>query len=163
MSSAAISKHVILCPPYVMFLNSAFHSATESSQTSHIFERYTWKDQTHTPSIAFRHLPPRKDVVNQCLEFGLNPVHSTADTTRNDLSTLLYHRALNEPTQLESTAHTEGPKPVHSTTSHEMTKLRRAPYHTQKDLTQSAAIHSAKGPKPVYISGYTSCTPQGMT
>ena len=24
----------------------------------------------HTPSIAFRHLPPRKDVVNQCLEFG---------------------------------------------------------------------------------------------
>ena len=23
----------------------------------------------HTPSIAFRHLPP-KDVVNQCLEFG---------------------------------------------------------------------------------------------
>ena len=26
----------------------------------------------HTPSIAFRHLPPRKDVVNQCLEFGLS-------------------------------------------------------------------------------------------
>ena len=24
----------------------------------------------HTPSTAFRHLPPRKDVVNQCLEFG---------------------------------------------------------------------------------------------
>ena len=25
---------------------------------------------SHTPSIAFRHLPPgRKDVVNQCLEF----------------------------------------------------------------------------------------------
>ena len=23
----------------------------------------------HTPSIAFRHLPPRKDVVTQCLEF----------------------------------------------------------------------------------------------
>ena len=23
----------------------------------------------HTPTIAFRHLPPRKDVVNQCLEF----------------------------------------------------------------------------------------------
>ena len=23
------------------------------------------------PNIAFRHLPPRKDVVNQCLEFGL--------------------------------------------------------------------------------------------
>ena len=29
------------------------------------------KDHTHshTPTIAFRHLPPRKDVVNQCLEF----------------------------------------------------------------------------------------------
>ena len=25
----------------------------------------------HTPNIAFRHLPWRKDVVNQCLEFGL--------------------------------------------------------------------------------------------
>ena len=24
----------------------------------------------HTPNIAFRHLPPRKDVVNKCLEFG---------------------------------------------------------------------------------------------
>ena len=24
---------------------------------------------SHTPGIAFRHLPPRKDVVNQCLEF----------------------------------------------------------------------------------------------
>ena len=28
---------------------------------------------THTPSIAFRHLPPRKDVVNQCLEFASLP------------------------------------------------------------------------------------------
>ena len=27
---------------------------------------------THTPSIAFRHSPPGKDVVNQCLEFALN-------------------------------------------------------------------------------------------
>ena len=26
----------------------------------------------HTPSIAFRHLPPRKDVVNQCLQFALS-------------------------------------------------------------------------------------------
>ena len=25
----------------------------------------------HTPSIAFRHLHPRKDVVNECLEFGM--------------------------------------------------------------------------------------------
>ena len=24
------------------------------------------------PSTAFRHIPPRKDVVNQCLEFGYN-------------------------------------------------------------------------------------------
>ena len=82
MSSAAIYKHAILCHTFIMFFNSAFHCATESSRkTSHIFERYTWKDQTHTPSIAFRHLPPRKDVVNQCLEFGPNSVHSTADTT----------------------------------------------------------------------------------
>ena len=31
--------------------------------------------QNHTPSIAFRHLPPkrRKDVVNQCLEFAVVP------------------------------------------------------------------------------------------
>ena len=34
-----------------------------------------------------------------------------------------------------------------------MTKLRRAPYHTQKDLTQSKVIRSTKGPNPVYISG----------
>ena len=26
--------------------------------------------KTHTPSTACRHLPPRKDVINQCLEFG---------------------------------------------------------------------------------------------
>ena len=33
------------------------------------------KGSTHTPSIAFRHLPPgRKDVVDQCLEFGLAAV-----------------------------------------------------------------------------------------
>ena len=25
---------------------------------------------THTPSTVFRHLPPREDVVNQCLVFG---------------------------------------------------------------------------------------------
>ena len=28
------------------------------------------KNLTHTPSIAFRHLPPKKDVVNQRLESG---------------------------------------------------------------------------------------------
>ena len=28
-----------------------------------------WLEGTQTTSIAFRHLPPRKDVVNQCLEF----------------------------------------------------------------------------------------------
>ena len=28
----------------------------------------------HTPSTTFWHLPPRKDVINQCLEFGLAPV-----------------------------------------------------------------------------------------
>ena len=31
---------------------------------------------THTPSIAFRHLPPKKDVVNQCLEFETELEHS---------------------------------------------------------------------------------------
>ena len=31
--------------------------------------------QTHTSDTAFRHLPPwRKDVVNQCLEFGPDTV-----------------------------------------------------------------------------------------
>ena len=29
-----------------------------------------WLDGYHTPSIPFRHLPWRKDVLNQCLEFG---------------------------------------------------------------------------------------------
>ena len=33
--------------------------------------QHCWsRGATHTPSIAFRHLPQRKDVVNQCLEFG---------------------------------------------------------------------------------------------
>ena len=32
----------------------------------------------HTPSIAFWHLPPRKDVVNQCLEFDSPSVPSQA-------------------------------------------------------------------------------------
>ena len=31
----------------------------------------------HTPSIAFRQPPPRKDVVNQCLEFGTHILCST--------------------------------------------------------------------------------------
>ena len=40
-------------------LFAAVSGSTESSQS-----------QSHTPSLAFRHLPPRrKDVVNQCLEF----------------------------------------------------------------------------------------------
>ena len=34
----------------------------------------------HTPSIVFRHLFPRKDVVNQCLEFGRKVVCSLADS-----------------------------------------------------------------------------------
>ena len=29
----------------------------------------------HTPCIAFRHLPPRKDVANQCLEFVLGVMY----------------------------------------------------------------------------------------
>ena len=28
---------------------------------------------SHTPYIAFRHLPPKKDVINQYLEFGTTP------------------------------------------------------------------------------------------
>ena len=32
---------------------------------------------THTPSIAFRHLPQTKDVVNQCLECDLHQAVST--------------------------------------------------------------------------------------
>ena len=37
------------------------HIHAETEQNSH----------TDTPSIVFRHLPPRKTVVNQCLEFAL--------------------------------------------------------------------------------------------
>ena len=36
---------------------------------------------SHTPSTAFRHLPPTKDVVNQCLEFATELVdHEPAYT-----------------------------------------------------------------------------------
>ena len=35
-----------------------------------MFGRKSSDFTTHTPSIAFRHLPPRKDIVNQCLEFA---------------------------------------------------------------------------------------------
>ena len=31
---------------------------------------------SHTLSIAFRHIPPKKDVVNQCLEFDLAHVYA---------------------------------------------------------------------------------------
>ena len=37
-----------------------------------------------TPSAAVRHLPPRKDVVNQCLEFGLS--HISTRTFRRALT-----------------------------------------------------------------------------
>ena len=38
-------------------------------------------DQFHIPSIAFRHLPPRKDVVKQSLEFGSVSVTCTRSVT----------------------------------------------------------------------------------
>ena len=31
----------------------------------------------HTPSIAFRHLPPKKDVVNQRMEFVVDVIQAT--------------------------------------------------------------------------------------
>ena len=36
----------------------------------------------HTPSTAFRHLPPRKDVVNSCLEFAVCVSHCGASWTK---------------------------------------------------------------------------------
>ena len=44
--------------------------ATERGEGSGTFLSWCSEGRGHTPSIAFRHLPPRKDVVNQCLEFG---------------------------------------------------------------------------------------------
>ena len=38
-----------------------------------LHHQYHLHGHPHIPSIAFRHLPPRKDVVNQCLEFGPSP------------------------------------------------------------------------------------------
>ena len=36
----------------------------------------------HTPSVAFQQLPPRKDVVNQCLEFEVgHRIHSSLRNT----------------------------------------------------------------------------------
>ena len=50
-----------------------------SSSTLQIFR----KANHHTPSIAFRHLPPRKDVVNQCLDFGKSPVEAALLANRS--------------------------------------------------------------------------------
>ena len=47
------------------------HSEPANSCVVCIRERR--QERGHTPSIAFRHLPPRKDVVNQCLESGVGP------------------------------------------------------------------------------------------
>jgi len=38
-----------------------------------LWRHWNWpsvRHRPHTPSIAFRHLPPKEDVVNQCLEFA---------------------------------------------------------------------------------------------
>ena len=63
---------------------------------------------THTPNIAFRHLPPRKDVVNQCLEFGV-AVHPAgqgdvdADYDATDaILTTVRRRAGSDPSDLWS-------------------------------------------------------------
>ena len=50
-----------------------------SSSTLQIFR----KANHYTPSIAFRHLPPRKDVVNQCLDFGKSPVKAALPASRS--------------------------------------------------------------------------------
>ena len=41
------------------------------------------QQQTHTPSIAFRHLPPRKDVVSHCLEFAAKAATSRAVNSKH--------------------------------------------------------------------------------
>ena len=54
-------------------------------QTSRRASAHCTELASHTPSIAFRHLPPRKDVVNQCLEFAGQP-QSTVLPTDTPLS-----------------------------------------------------------------------------
>ena len=47
------------------------HSACDTSPVSGSGTyRHRLNTYTHTPSIALRHLPPKKDVVNHGLEFG---------------------------------------------------------------------------------------------
>ena len=66
----------------------------------------------HTPSIAFRHLPPRKDVVNQCLEFDSPSVPSQAgpgdvsdECTSSVLASLFYAHFHHKLTLFFSGAH----------------------------------------------------------
>ena len=46
---------------------------------------YIWnhmiQGRRHTPTIAYRYLPPKKDVVNQCLEFGAHCICSRAENS----------------------------------------------------------------------------------
>ena len=75
----------------------------------HMHFRYQWsrprfhlstEGASHTPSIAFRHLSPRKDVVNQCLEFGC--------FFQCEISMLLYPRLLRS-----GTIFTSAPASIH--------------------------------------------------
>ena len=57
----------------VSLLNSAVRLRKRGAQSPVSLVRDT---TAHTPSTAFRHPPPRKDVVNQCLEFDYSSVSS---------------------------------------------------------------------------------------
>ena len=78
LTSGAITRHWVPCT----------YPSAVISQWRH------WDSPTHIPSTAFRHLPPRKDVINQCLEFesqsapqrsGLGPIQLTAETAVPDM------------------------------------------------------------------------------
>ena len=58
---------------------SSVERCTEISTTAEFGGRVPKREAlSHTPSIAFRHLPPKKDVVNQCLESGdRSDIHSS--------------------------------------------------------------------------------------
>ena len=55
----------------------------------------------HTPSIAFRHPPPKKDVVNQCLECGVG-VGCAGGRSGKDSATWhgTFHRKTGRPESL---------------------------------------------------------------
>ena len=60
-SGSVLQSYVVT--PDTAFLSEVFSSPQWSGSVS------CSHGAVHTPSITFRHLPPKEDVVNQCLEF----------------------------------------------------------------------------------------------